>query len=209
MIQTGGLNSSATVHEAAGQAGALSDLLKPAYAGAHISGPVYPVSCPQGDNLHLHHAIYRATPGEVLLVAIARESDLEFGYWGEVMAEAAKARGLAGLVIDGGVRDTIELARVGFPVFSSAISIRGTGKDPRKTGSLGAPITISGVQVERGDHVVADADGVVVIPAVAKDEVSKAVQQRVTKEDQIITRLREGMTSIDLLGLPNLVREED
>ena len=115
---------SATLHEAAGRMGALLARLRPAFAGAALAGRAYPVYCAAGDNLWIHRALYQAEPGDVLVIATSAPD--EYGYWGEILSEAAVARGLAGLVIDGGVRDTAHLGRVGFPVFSSSVCIRGT-----------------------------------------------------------------------------------
>lgn len=197
-----GMKSTATVHEAAGRLGALGSAIQPAFDGAQVFGPALPVLCPAGDNLWLHHAIYAAECGEVLVVAIDEPHDVEYGYWGEVMAVAAQARGVGGLVIDGGVRDTTELRDVGFPVFSSAVCIRGTIKDPTATGSIGEPVRLGEVTVQHGDLVIGDADGVVVIPRSRVDEVITASADRVEKEAQIMAQLRAGKTTIDLFDLP-------
>jgi 4-hydroxy-4-methyl-2-oxoglutarate aldolase len=194
---------SATLHEAAGRIGALAARFKPAFAGARFAGPALPVLTPVGDNLWLHHAIYQAAPGDVLVVATTAPD--EYGYWGEIMSEAAQARGLGGLVIAGGVRDTVELASVGFPVFSTTVNIRGTMKDPERFGSIGAPITLGDVTVQCGDLVVGDADGVVVIPADRIAGVLAAAAQRVAKEAAIIEQLRAGKTTVELYGLPSPV----
>lgn len=191
---------SATLHEAGGRIGALPSRLRAAYPGARLAGRALPVLAPVGDNLWIQRAIYQAAPGDVLVVAITAPD--EFGYWGEILSEAALARGLAGLVIDGGVRDTGELAKVGFPVFSSAVCIRGTLKDPASPGVIGQPVTLGGVAVSNGDLVVADVDGVVAIPAGRIDEVLAASEARVAKEADIIAKLRAGASSLDLYALP-------
>lgn len=198
-----GVCSSATVHEAAGRVGALPHRIRPAYVGATVVGPAYPVLCPAGDNLWLHHAIYSAAPGDVLVVAIDRPQDVEFGYWGEVMAVAAQARGIAGLVIDGGVRDSVELAELDFPVFAAAIAIRGTIKDPNAPGSLGSPVHIADVRVSAGDLVVGDADGVVSIPHPEIGAVAAASAHRVERELHVMSELRAGGSTVDLFGLPS------
>ena len=200
-----GILASATLHEAAGRTGALPARLRPAYRDAYLAAPAFPVLCPVGDNLWLHRAVATARPGEVLVVAVtgADSSDAEeFGYWGEILSEAAAARGLAGLVIDGGVRDVRALKQVGLPVFSSSICIRGTIKDPDAPGSLGEPIVFGDVRVNRGDLVVADADGVVVIPADDRAAVLAAGREREAKEEAIIQRIRAGATTLDLYSLP-------
>jgi 4-hydroxy-4-methyl-2-oxoglutarate aldolase len=189
----------ATLHESAGRVGALPARLKPAYPGARIVGRALPVLSPVGDNLWIQRAIYEAVPGEVLVVATTASD--EYGYWGEILSEAAAARGLAGLVIDGGVRDTAELVKVGFPVFSSAVCIRGTLKDPDSPGAVGAPVTIGRVTVHRGDLVLADQDGVMVVPSDRVDEVLDSARARVAKETDIIAQLREGKTSLELYHL--------
>lgn len=191
---------SATLHEAAGRIGALPARLKPAYAGARFAGRALPVLSPVGDNLWIQHGIYEAEPGDVLVVATT--ADEAYGYWGEILSEAAKARELAALVIDGGVRDTVELAEVGFPVFSAMACIRGTLKNADSPGVVGRPVTLGGVTVHRGDLVVGDADGVVVIPADRVDVVLSASEARVAKEAHIIAQLRAGRTSLELYKLP-------
>lgn len=203
LLNAPGGSSSATVHEAAGRTGALPHAIKPVYAGAGVLAPAFPVLCPSGDNLWLHHAIYAASPGEVLVVAIGNPQDVEYGYWGEVMAVAAQARGLAGLVIDGGVRDSRELADLGFPVFAGAISIRGTIKDPTAHGTLGKPVVIGDVPINRGDIVVADADGVVVIPHEDAQSVAASSAARVEKEHAVMAELRAGKSTVELFGLPD------
>lgn len=190
----------ATLHEAGDRIGALPARLRAAFPGARLAGNALPVLAPVGDNLWIQRAIYEAEPGDVLVVATTAPD--EYGYWGEILSEAAKARGLAGLIIDGGVRDTVELATVGFPVFSATVCIRGTLKDPASPGVIGQPITFGGVAVSRGDLVVGDADGVVVIPADRVDEVLAASEARVAKETDIIAQLRAGASSLDLYALP-------
>lgn len=203
MLGVSGGDSSATVHEAAGRIGALPHAIKAAYAGAGVVAPAFPVLCPSGDNLWLHHAIYAAAPGEILVVAIDAPQNVEFGYWGEVMAVAAQARGLAGLVIDGGVRDSAELAGLDFPVFAAAISIRGTIKDPAAHGTLAQPVVIGDVEIARGDIVVADADGVAVIPKDSAQSVAASSAARVAKEATIMAELRSGRSTIELFDLPS------
>src|SRR5690606_19828681 len=127
-----------------------------------LCGPAVTVHSPGGDNLWLHRAIYLAQPGDVLVVHVSETPD--FGYWGEIMSEAAKVRQLGGLVIDGGIRDVRALERVGFPVFAQGVCIRGTGKDYGARGWINHPIQLGSLVVQAGDLVVGDADGVVVLP---------------------------------------------
>lgn len=190
----------ATLFEAAGTAGALPSRITPVSPGLPVSGRAFPVTLPPGDNLRLHHAIYAASPGDVIVATAA--GGYEYGYFGEVLAEAALARGIAGLIIDGGVRDTRQTADLGFPVFSERRCIRGTGKNPALAGSLGKPVVIGGTTVHTGDLVVGDADGVVVVPAAEARQAIAAGIQRERKEAELIRLLREGKRSIDLYGMP-------
>jgi 4-hydroxy-4-methyl-2-oxoglutarate aldolase len=191
--------SSATLHEAAGRTGALPAAIKPISPAFRIWGPALPVRCPPGDNFWIHRAIYAAEPAEVLVVDVG--GGHEFGYWGEILTRAAMARKLGGLVIDGGVRDLDRLVDLGLPVFSRTVCIRGTVKDPAGAGAVGEPIVLGDVVVHRGDLVLGDADGVVVV---AQSQVSQAVQagrQRDEKEAEIMRRLDGGATTLELFGL--------
>ena len=182
--------SSATVHEAAKRIGTLPSVIRPLASHLKVAGRAFPVASPPGDNLWLHRAIYAASPGDVLVVDVG--DGVEFGYWGEVMALAAQQRGIAGLVISGGVRDSLRMIEMGFPVFSGAVCIRGTGKDPAGAGLLGGAVVLGGVTVTLGDWVLGDADGVVVIPdASAKDVIAEA-ESRDAMELEIFERLKAG-----------------
>ncbi|WP_067904342.1 RraA family protein [Nocardia vaccinii] len=189
----------ATLHEAAGRIGALTHEIKPVDSDFRIWGPAYTVRTGPGHNLWIHRGVYEAPAGSVLVVEIT-PGDV-FGYWGEILSVAAQARGLAGLVIDGGVRDTALLSEVGFPVFAAAVSISGTGKDPQVPGALGEPVSIRGVTVRSGDLVVGDRDGVVVLAADTVDDVLAASRAREEKEADMMRALRNGATTLDLLGL--------
>jgi 4-hydroxy-4-methyl-2-oxoglutarate aldolase len=192
--------SSATIHEAAKRTGALPSSIKPLEPNIKLSGLALPVRSPPGDNLWLHRAIYAADAGEVLVVDTG--DGVEFGYWGEVMALAAQQRGIAGLVITGGVRDSRRMVDMGFPVFAGAVCIRGTGKDPRGKGSVGHEIAIGGIAVRRGDYVFGDADGVIVISADAVEHVIGDAERRDAQEAEIFARLRAGESTIDIYNLP-------
>ncbi|MEV4747495.1 RraA family protein [Streptosporangium amethystogenes subsp. fukuiense] len=193
----------ATLHEAAGKIGALPAAIGPVRPGMRVAGPALPVLSPPGDNLWLHRAIYAAEPGDVLVVAFGDGADpLEYGHWGEVMAVAALHRGIAGLVTSGGVRDGDQMAERGFPVFAPSLCIRGTGKDPDGRGSVGAPVRIGGVTVRRGDLVVADGDGVVVLPVADAAGAVRAAARREAAEQEIFDRLAAGETSLDIYRLP-------
>jgi 4-hydroxy-4-methyl-2-oxoglutarate aldolase len=192
--------SSATIHEAAGKIGALPSGLKSAAPSVRLCGRAFPVHSPGGDNLWLHYAIYAASPGDILVASCSGER--EFGYWGEVMARAALVRGLGGLVIDGGVRDSLQMLAMGFPVFSARVCIQGTRKHPRLPGSLSAPVQIGSTVIHAGDLVVGDADGVVVIPAVSAQEVIERSFRRDREEQTIFEQLQAGRTTLEIYDLP-------
>ncbi|WP_117000311.1 RraA family protein [Desertimonas flava] len=192
---------SATVHEAAGRVGALRADMLPAAHAVSAAGPAFTVQCPSGDNLWLHRAIAAASPGDVLVVATG-DDRARWGYWGEIMSVAARERGLAGLVLEGGSRDHGELAHVGFPVWSLGRCITGTVKDPdRDGGALCGPIRVGDVSVRPGDLIVADVDGVVVIERAGASDVIAAAARRRIDETRIIAELVAGRTTLDLLGL--------
>lgn len=171
--------------------------VKPAWVGARLAGAAYPVSCSPGDNLGIHVAVARAPAGAVIVADMGGAGD--FGYWGEVLTTGAQARGLVGLVIDGGVRDCDALAAHAFPVFSTGIALTGASKD--QPGSVATPVMVGDVAVEPGDWVVGDVDGVVVLPGATLDEVLAAGQARADKEAALFTALRDGATTVDLFGL--------
>jgi 4-hydroxy-4-methyl-2-oxoglutarate aldolase len=186
---------SATLGESGGLA--TDRRLKPAWPGATLAAPAYPVGCTPGDNLAVHVAVTAAPAGSVLVVDVGLVPDR--GYWGEVLTTAAEAAGLVGLVIDGGVRDVAALAAHGFPVFSSTIALTGASKDQR--GSVGRPVKVGGVMVAQGDWVVGDVDGVTVVPGSALDEVVEAGLAREAKEAGFFAALKAGQTTVQLLGL--------
>jgi 4-hydroxy-4-methyl-2-oxoglutarate aldolase len=192
--------SAATMHEAAGKIGALPSYLKPISSGMKICGRAYPVKGPSGCNLWLHRAIAKAKRGDVLIADIG--DDKEFGYWGDIMGTSSITKGIAGLVIDGCVRDQFELEEMGFPVFSSGLSIRGTEKKFDGKGSLEEPIIIGNIAIEHGDLVLGDNDGVVIIPAnQVEDSITKSIE-REDKEDATKKRLRDGETTMAIYNWP-------
>jgi len=186
---------SATLGESGGRP--MSARLRPVWAGATLAAPAFPVQCTPGDNLAIHVAVARATAGCVLVVDVG--SEREFGYWGEVLTTGAQARGLAGLVIDGCVRDVAALEAHGFPVFSTGIALPGATKD--RPGRVGHPARVGGVEVAPGDWIVGDVDGVTVVPGAALDEVAAAGRAREAMEQGLFTALRSGETTLDLLDL--------
>lgn len=189
---------SATLLEAAGKRGALPKEIKPVDSKFRIWGPAITVHSPPKDNLWLHRAMLIAQPGDVLVVYTSDFHDA--GYWGEIMATAAKVKGLGGLVIDGCVRDVDLLRDIGFPVFARGLCIDGTGKDRNSTGWINYPIRIGDVAVRPGDLIVGDADGVVVVDRLEIKSVLAAARKREEDEALIIKRLTEGENTIDIYG---------
>jgi 4-hydroxy-4-methyl-2-oxoglutarate aldolase len=171
--------------------------VRAAWPGARLAAPAFTVQCPPADNLAIHVGVVSAPAGSALVVQV--DGVPERGYWGEVLATAAEARGLAGLVIDAGVRDVEALRRHGFPVFSNCIALRGTVKEAG--GTVGGTVRVGDVTVRTGDWVVGDADGVVVVASETVDDVLAAGRARAEKEDGLFARLRDGATTIDLLDL--------
>lgn len=188
----------ATLHEAAGRIGALPGAIKPVAPLMRVAGPAFTVQVPAGDNLAIHRALYAAEPGDVLVVATS--GGLEWGYWGEILNEAAMALGLGGLVIDGGVRDTHVLAEQEFPVFSNGVCIRGTLKGIAPH-TLGQPVAIGDVVIRPGDLVVGDRDGVLVLPPETVEAAVEHGRRREAGEAEKIAKLRAGARTLDLYGL--------
>jgi len=186
---------SATLGETGGRP--MAPRLRPVWRGATVAAPACPVRCTTGDNLAIHVAVATAAPGHALVVDVGPERD--YGYWGEVLTTGAQARGLAGLVIDGGVRDSAALEAHRFAVFSTTVALRGAAKVA--PGSVGAPVTVGGVEVCAGDWVVGDADGVTVVAAAAVEDVLAAGRARAEKEEGLFRALAEGHTTMELLGL--------
>jgi 4-hydroxy-4-methyl-2-oxoglutarate aldolase len=185
-----------TLYAASGLACAVDPAIRPVWAGAAIAAPVYPVQCAPGDNLAIHLALERAPAGSVLLVGTG---NFVAGYWGEVLTVAAEAAGVVGLVIDGGVRDVAALARRRFPVFSRGISVCGTLK--ASAPSVGQPLRYTGVPAEPGDWLVADDDGVIILPAQALERTLQAGAARASKEAETMRVLAQGASTVDLMGL--------
>jgi 4-hydroxy-4-methyl-2-oxoglutarate aldolase len=186
----------ATLHEAGGRIGVMPWQIKPVSPGMRVCGTAVTVHGPAGDNLWLHRAIYVAQPGDVLVVHVSDGHD--FGYWGEIMSSAAHARGLAGLVIDGCVRDGAVLADFGLPVFARGLCIRGTGKDFGARGHINFPTLFGDLVVNPGDLVVGDTDGVVVVPRTQAETVVAAAHAREQKEAGVIERIRSGARTLEI-----------
>jgi len=199
LIQAIARYSTATLHEAAGQRGALPSSIKPIASEFRICGPALTVRSPAGDNLWLHRAIYAARPGDVLLADTG--AVYEAGYWGEIMTQAALQSELGGLVIDGCVRDGKRLRELGLPIFARGLCIRGTTKNKESHGAIQCPIRIGTVAIKTGDLVVGDADGVVVIPRHLLSEVLARAEDRERKETEVIRELKAGRTTLDIYDL--------
>lgn len=187
---------SATLYEASGLRCAVDPLIRSLWDGAFIAAPAYPLECSPGDNLAIHLALEQVPRGAVLVVST---SDFVAGYWGEVLTVAAEAAGVTGLVIDGGVRDIAAIRSRKFPVFSRGISVRGTVK--ASAPSIGKAMNFTGVPVAPGDLVVADDDGVIVIPSAEAERTILAGEDRAAKEAAMMQKLADGATTVELLGL--------
>ncbi|MCL6633189.1 MAG: 4-carboxy-4-hydroxy-2-oxoadipate aldolase/oxaloacetate decarboxylase [Alicyclobacillus herbarius] len=187
----------ATLHEAMGRSGLMKPYLRPIYDTARVCGSAVTVSCHPGDNLMIHAAIEVCRPGDVLVVTVT--SDSTDGMFGELLGVSARAHGVQGLIIEAGVRDTAELTNMQFPVWAKAISAQGTVKST--PGSVNIPVVCAGVLVNPGDAIVADRDGVVVVPKERVNEVIQAAQSRTRREDQTRERLAQGELGLDIYGL--------
>jgi 4-hydroxy-4-methyl-2-oxoglutarate aldolase len=185
----------ATLGESGGRP--MAPRIRAAWPGARVSAPSFSVECSPGDNLAIHVAVAEAPAGHVLVVSVGME--FERGYWGEVLTTAAQARNLAGLVIDGGVRDLDALHAHNFPVFSTTIALRGATK--QEAGRIGGTTKVGNVEVDTGDWIVGDTDGVTVVPRAQLDDVLAAGRARAERERQFFQELGAGRTTLELLGL--------
>lgn len=190
--------ATATLYEASGQCGALPSQIKPLNRAWKLLGRALPVATPRGDNLWMHRALAIAELGTVLVVETG--GAFEHGYWGDVMTHAAMARGLAGLVIDGCVRDAEVLVGLNFPIFARGVCIRGTAKDQYGTGSVGEPILIGDARVRLGDWVVGDRDGIVVVSDEQLEATLQRAEQRERHEMEVREKISQGRTTMDIYG---------
>ena len=193
----------ATVHEAQGRTGLMKPYLRPIYPSARAAGTAVTVTSQPGDNLMIHAAMEVCKRGDILVVTTTSEST--DGMFGELLGVSCEARGVVGLIIDAGVRDTAELTAMDFPVWAKAISAQGTVKST--AGSVNVPVVCAGMVVHPGDVVVADADGVVVVPRAQADEVAAAGRERIAKEEKTRERLRKGELGIDFYGLRDKLKQ--
>jgi 4-hydroxy-4-methyl-2-oxoglutarate aldolase len=193
--------SASTLHEAAARRGALPCNIRPLDPARLLVGRAFPVSSSPGSNLALHHAITAASSGDVLVVDVGDKPS--YGYWGEVMTVAAQARGIAGLVLNGCVRDARRIVELGFPTFARGTAIRGTEKQPIGS-SVGQAIALGSVNVDRGDLVLGDGDGVVVIPWTEAPAIIAAAVERDAAERRYFEQLRAGASTVDIYHLEAL-----
>ena len=186
----------ATIHEAIGKQGALPSAIKPVSPSMTVCGRVFTIDSMPGDNKLLHRAVAEAGEGDVLVAKMS--GYYEAGYWGELLSVGAMERGIAGLIIDGCVRDASAIEQLGFPVFCRGLCIRGTTKFGQ--GKLNESIIIGDIMINPGDIVVGDRDGVVIVPIDRAEEAIEKSIAREEKEKDTLAQLRSGKTSIEIYG---------
>jgi 4-hydroxy-4-methyl-2-oxoglutarate aldolase len=193
----------ATIHEAMGKRGQFDPSIRAMWPGARVCGQARPVVCQPADNLMVHWALATAQPGEVLVIGTGGFP--EAGYWGFITTTAARVAGVAGVIIDGCIRDLDQIAEARFPVFARGTALQGTTKVG--VGACDRPVVVGGQVVAPGDLVIGDADGLVVVPAGEADAVLAACRERDAAEVVMLQRLEAGERTIDVLGLRDLMAD--